>query len=123
MGYEDVEKPIPIDIAQGHAHVRGCSSEGRISNPALAGFFAEGPVTLIDVETIWHPIVRDKNIRPMVSVEIGANDAETSAGAVRQPGNHRDILKLNYSVCAPPAIVKKLCDRSLHSLRTAVFES
>src|SRR5262249_38568228 len=77
VGLENVEQPISVVIARGHAH--SCLYSA-IEAVGAAGFdpdVGECPVFVVAIEGSWGQIVGDVDVRPSVIIEIGHERAET----------------------------------------------
>ena len=93
MRHEHIAQSVAVHIRECGAHVRRRRAHRIEGQPALPRLLGESAVALIDEQSVGPPVVRAKNIRPAVAVEIRTHQAERHAGRAEQAAHFAAILE------------------------------
>src|SRR5258705_62790 len=107
MCNKNIEEPVAIHISERNAHVRHGGAKLGVRDATLCGFFIEGPIPLIDIKTIGHAVVRDENVRPMISIEVSTKNPQACARSLCQAGDNSHVLEAHHPIRIQATIVKK----------------
>src|SRR5947209_11507938 len=95
MRNEQIQQSIAVNVAQGDPHVRLCLSQAVVSEAPEQGFLLERAVALVDPEVVRLAVVGDKDVRPTVAVEIGADDTQARPCQLAKTRFQRHVLETN----------------------------
>src|SRR5204863_2877194 len=96
--------------------------KGDIARP---GFLTKmGSLAIVNPQVVGLEVIGDKNIRPAVAVEIGAEHAESMAGCGAEPRRKSNIAKADgsgFRQALAPEVAIQLGDAARKHIRVAVI--
>ena len=95
MRHNEIQHSIAVDITERHSHPRFGSPFFVHGTAALNRLFREGAILMIDPQSVGGPIVRDKNIWPAVTREIGTDNPKTERFHPPDPSGFSYVRELN----------------------------
>src|SRR6185503_3333912 len=112
-----IKQPVPVHIADGRAHVGRDGTHRVISQAAGHRLFEERSIALVNKKPVGLTVIRDKNVRPPIPIEVGAENSQGRSSPPGQPRGDGHIGKAHSTAFPYAKISEKSRRRTRQSLR------
>src|SRR5205823_1901318 len=124
--HEDVEQAVAVHVTERGPHVGLGLAHAVVGEAARHGLLLERAVALVDPQVIRFAVVGNKDVRPTVAVEVGAENAETRPRRPAEARLQRDVLEPDRAwggAGGAAPIVIELGDLASERARPAVIKA